>query len=147
MTELSWRFFDLFDEIDEETDEFIEETLKEMRNVIERFGPTYENQIYGDERVCSVHRPATHVSETVDSIVIMVDLPYVKPEDVRIRLRAHSLFIEAITQRWVQDKCIIFRITVPITQAVDKEASSARFQKGVLRIELKKEKRAEIKVD
>jgi HSP20 family protein len=145
--EVSWRFFDLFDEIDEQTDEFIEETLEEMKHIIKRFGPAYENRIYGDERVCSIHRPATHITETDESVVITVDLPFVKPEDIRIRLRAHTLFIEATTQKLVQGKCIIFRITVPVAQPIEKEKSSAKFQRGVLRIELKKEKRAEIKVE
>jgi len=86
--------------------------------------------------------------QSEDALIVEVDLPLVRKEDIHIRLLAKSVEIEATMyrcmrfERWgtVQRSCEFssFHRVIPLPTAVMAEDVKATFQKGILRIELQK---------
>lgn len=92
--------------------------------------------------------PLTTISQREDTIIVEMDLPMVRKQDIRIRLLDEGLEIEASLHRclrfegWgtVQRSCEFssFYHLIPLPKLVMKQGATASFQKGMLRVELKK---------
>ena len=92
--------------------------------------------------------PLVSVSETEDRVIVEVDLPLVKKKDIHLRLVEGGLEVEASLtkcvrfERWgtVQRSCefrSFYRI-VSLPSPVVAEGVTAVFNRGILRVELKK---------
>ncbi len=100
--------------------------------------------------------PLTNISETDGAVVIEIDLPFVRKNDIRLRLLEDGLEIEASLtrcvkfERWgtVQRSCEFksFYKIVPLSNPVVAEGIKASFKKGILRVELKKRKEIEHRI-
>jgi len=100
--------------------------------------------------------PLTSISEMEDRVVIEVDLPLVKKENIQLRLVEGGLEIEASLdkcmkfERWgtVQRNCEFryFYKLVPLPSSVVAKEVKATFKRGILRIELKKSGKTEYRI-
>ncbi len=125
---------DIFDDLDEDwqTDEIFEY----MGEILDDVSRAHHNAILGLLESCAIHRPAYEVESTNSGYRITIDLPYTRPEDINIHLRENVLFVTAVTQKQVRDRAMEFRLVLPLSRPVIKDASRARFVNGKLRIEL-----------
>jgi HSP20 family protein len=83
-----------------------------------------------------------------DTIIVELDLPLVRKQDIRLRLLDEGLEVAASLQRclrfegWgtVQRTCEFssFYHIIPLPESVTAQGATASFQKGILRVELKK---------
>jgi HSP20 family protein len=100
--------------------------------------------------------PLVSVSETEDRVIVEVDLPLVKKKDIHLRLVEGGLEVEASLtkcvrfERWgtVQRSCefrSFYRI-VSLPSPVVAEGVSAVFNRGILRVELKKRRDVEYRI-
>ena len=100
--------------------------------------------------------PLASTSETDDEVIVEVDLPLVKKDDIALRLIEEGLEIEASLtrcvrfERWgtVQRSCEFrsFYKIVPLPSPVVPDGTTATFKKGILRINLKKKKEIEYRI-
>ena len=100
--------------------------------------------------------PLVSVSETEDLVIVEVDLPLVKKKDIHLRLVEGGLEVEASLtkcvrfERWgtVQRSCefrSFYRI-VSLPSPVVPEGVTAVFNRGILRVELKKRRAVEYRI-
>jgi HSP20 family protein len=103
--------------------------------------------------------PLTYIQEKEDRIIVEMDLPMVKKEDINLRLVDDELEVEATLKRsmrfegWStlhrrhEFKYLYKRVSLPCP--VTREGATASLTKGILRIELPKvkEKRYNIKIE
>jgi len=93
-------------------------------------------------------RPLALVRETEDKVIVSVDLPYVKKENVQLNIAEDRLELNATMDRcvrydrWgtVQRDCefTCYRTAIDLPSKVIPEGSRARFRSGVLEIEMPK---------
>jgi len=98
-------------------------------------------------------KPISGVNQTSDRIIVTIELPGVKKEDIKIHIDGMNLIIEAQSQTGSEDKkrgffsfsksYTGFRHIVRLPAPVDKESSQANYDSGVLRVILKKKKSRE----
>lgn len=100
--------------------------------------------------------PLVSVLETEDLVIVKVDLPLVKKKDIHLRLVEGGLEVEASLtkcvrfERWgtVQRSCefrSFYRI-VSLPSPVVAEGVTAVFNRGILRVELKKRRDVEYRI-
>lgn len=100
--------------------------------------------------------PLVSVLETEDLVIVEVDLPLVKKKDIHLRLVEGGLEVEASLtkcvrfERWgtVQRSCefrSFYRI-VSLPSPVVAEGVTAVFNRGILRVELKKRRDVEYRI-
>ena len=100
--------------------------------------------------------PLVSVSETEDRVIVEVDLPLVTKKDIHLRLVEGGLEVEASLtkcvrfERWgtVQRSCefrSFYRI-VSLPSPVVAEGVTAVFNRGILRVELKKRREVEYRI-
>lgn len=100
--------------------------------------------------------PTLDVAETDGSYKILVDLPGVAKDDVKITIDGRRVSVSAQTQREETKKdgeCVIYRErsassfarTVTLPEEVDQEASQAKLDNGVLSLTLAKKRAAAAK--
>ena len=100
--------------------------------------------------------PLVSVSETENRVIVEVDLPLVKKKDIHLRLVEGGLEVEASLtkcvrfERWgtVQRSCefrSFYRI-VSLPSPVVAEGVTAVFNRGILRVELKKRRDVEYRI-
>ncbi|HID17909.1 TPA: Hsp20/alpha crystallin family protein [Candidatus Bathyarchaeota archaeon] len=93
-------------------------------------------------------KPLVHVYETEDEVVVTIDLPYVKKEDIRLSASENMLKIEAPAReriklsRWGPYQREVefeyFRRTITLPAVIDPEKARARFKDGILQVTLPK---------
>ena len=92
--------------------------------------------------------PLTSVWETEDYVIVEVDLPLVKKDNIQLRLIKDGLEVEATLARivrykkWgtVQRDCefmFLYKI-IPLPSPVVSEGIVATFKRGILRVEIRK---------
>lgn len=102
--------------------------------------------------------PETNVSETEKEVDVTIDLPGMKPEDVKVELRDRVLTIsgerkdekeeKGKTFHRVERRCGSFRRTFTLPSEVDENKVNAKFTDGVLKVTLpKSERTAPKKID
>jgi HSP20 family protein len=121
---------------------------------------TFVSQDRWDRELWDFHRqslvPLMTIFEREDTLIVEVDLPLVRKEDIHLRLRNERLEVEASMhrcmrfERWgtVQRRCEFssFYRVIPLPHAVISKGVKAVFQKGILRIELQKKTEAKYPV-
>ncbi len=127
------------------------------------FEDSFPHQNDRDEELSSCGwRPSVDIFETVDGVVIRVDLPGVKKENVAVEVKENILTLrgERIEEHTVREEsylrkercCGQFQRSFNFHQPVDPEKINARFKDGVLEVtipkpEVEKPKKIEINVD
>lgn len=110
-----------------------------------------------DQALWDFHRqsfvPLMTISETEHTVIVEVDLPLVRKDDIHVRLLHEGLEVEASLrrcmrfERWgtVQQSCEFssFYRVIPLPSPVVNEGVNATFRKGMLRVTLQKRKAAE----
>jgi len=132
---MSWRnrrLFRFFDEVQRE----IEETFEELMS-----GHSMWDSSTGRLE------PLTQVTETLDKMVVTIDLPLVRKEDIRLTIEENQIKLEAPLERcvryehWgIQGDCEFksFYKILDLPARVNPEEATAKFRNGVLSIELPK---------
>ncbi|RLG53502.1 MAG: hypothetical protein DRN95_09405 [Candidatus Hydrothermarchaeota archaeon] len=93
--------------------------------------------------------PLSHIEDYGDKIVIYVDLPFVRKEDIFIYLRKNILEIKATaksTPHFGFFEYKSFKKIIKLPCEVEEKTAKARFQNGILKIILKKKIKGEIRV-
>jgi len=135
---------DEFDEMDRRMDEF----YRRMNSLLE---PMWDIP-------AQTLKPLYEVRQTRDLIKILVDLPYVEREAVRLKVNEDSVDISAELRKpirydhWgtIQRGCEFkqFSVTIPLPTEVDPDVTKAKLKDGVLAVDLiKKAKRSTVKID
>ena len=111
---------------------------------------TFENLLSGRSMWDSTTgrlEPLTQVTETLDKIIVTMDLPLVRKEDIRLTIEEDNLKLEAPLARcvkyehWgIQSHCEFssFYKIVALPARINPEEAKAKFRNGVLSIELPK---------
>jgi HSP20 family protein len=91
--------------------------------------------------------PLTQVTETLDKIIVTMDLPMVRKEDIHLTIEEDHVKVEASLQRcvkyehWrIQGQCEFksFYKILRLPARVNPEEAKAKFKSGVLSIEIPK---------
>ncbi|UCH38208.1 MAG: Hsp20/alpha crystallin family protein [Candidatus Bathyarchaeota archaeon] len=100
--------------------------------------------------------PLSTLTETNDAIVVELDLPRVRKQDIHIKLVEDTLEIQAALhthirfERWgtVQQSCEfrLFHKVISLPQPVRMDQTHATFKKGILRIDLQKRTETEHRI-
>jgi HSP20 family protein len=100
--------------------------------------------------------PLTSVWETEDKVIVEIDLPLVKKDNIQLRIIEEGLEVEASLartvryHRWgtVQRNCefMFLHKIIPLPSPVVSERSEANFKRGILRVELRKRKEREYRI-
>lgn len=126
------RLFDIFDEMQRE------------------FEQSFEGLLSGHSMWDSATgrlEPLTQVTETLDKMIVTMDLPLVRKEDIHLTVEEDHLKLEAPLkrcvkyERWgIQRDCEFrsFYKIVTLPAKVNPEEAKAKFKNGVLSIELPK---------
>jgi HSP20 family protein len=93
-------------------------------------------------------RPLTTLRECKDRIIVSIDLPYVRKDDIQLNVKEDKIEVSAIMNRcikydrWgtVQRDCEFrsYRTILNLPQKVVPEGAEARFKSGVLEVKLPK---------
>ncbi|MEM3078918.1 MAG: Hsp20/alpha crystallin family protein [Thermoproteota archaeon] len=137
------RILDEFEAIERELDQLIDEFL-------------YGRPMWNPQLECL--EPLAYMQETDEKIVVTIDLPFVRKEDIKLDITPNELTVEAQMQkhvaydRWgtVQRQCRFktFHKTLKLPVEVVPEMVKAKFKEGYLTIELpKKTRRFKVKVE
>ncbi len=135
--------FDEFEAMDREIDQF--------------FGRVFSMEPMWDVSTRSL-KPLYDIRETKDHILVTVDLPYVKKEDIELRVSEESIDLSAeMSQsvrydRWgtAQRDCEFRALStiIPLPTEIVPDNITASFKDGILRIELaKKLKKKRIQIE
>ena len=124
--------------------------LPDIRLFDERFDERFDRLIeraFGRERQAP-WMPATDVYETEDKVVVTVELPGLRPEDVKVSVEDSTLTISGKREfsdevkeehyHRIERRYGSFSRTVTLPPLVDADSVDARFADGVLTVELPK---------
>lgn len=136
--------------------EYIDEIRSRFEELLNEFEERFEKPMLDFERRCL--EPLTEVKETLNEIIVTVDLPCVRKEEVKLHATENMLTIEASMYRKIKfDKLkAIYHETefqsyhkvIKLSSLVDPESAKARFKDGILEVRLpKKYKAYNIKID
>jgi HSP20 family protein len=134
---------DEFDEIERTVDDFFERVFS--------LEPMWDVQ-------ARTLKPLYDIKETRESIIVLIDLPYIHKDAIQLRVDEKSIDVSADLlqpiryNRWgsAQRECEFKKLsaTIPLPAEVDPDGAIAKFREGVLTVELpKKLKKKTIKVD
>jgi HSP20 family protein len=125
--------------------------LPDIRLLDDRFDRLIERAFGRDRR--SSWTPAMDVSETDEQIVVTVELPGMRAEDVEVSVEGSTLTVggsrefssEVEQERYhrIERRYGAFSRAVTLPHQVDTSKVDARFSDGVLRIEIPKVEKAE----
>ncbi len=124
--------------------------LRRLNNVLdEAFGLS---QLEPNGTLTSSWIPATDVFEDKDSVKIVVEVPGVRPEDVKISLENNILTIRGEKKQEAEEKNErvhryersygVFERSFALPTTVDPDKVEARYQDGILAITIPKSERA-----
>lgn len=110
---------------------FTVRTGPEGKPQIEEFGNAKDYFHEGEDK--SEWTPLTDVQETDDSVLVTVDVPGVEKEDIDLQVRKDSLKVSVNGKRK-------YGKTIELPSKVNPEDAEAKYNNGVLEVELKKVK-------
>ena len=123
----------------------LESFNKDFDEFFEGFGPRFSLL---DERASSMGMPKVNLKEDKEHYFVEVELAGVKPEDVTLNLQDNTLFLKAEKKMSEKsEKKDVHRMesfygtlqrTISFNAKVDPERVSAKFENGILEIELSK---------
>ena len=106
-----------------------------------------------------VYVPPADILITDNKLIILIDIPGVKKEDMKIKISPEELYLEGIKRNFentgnyqyytMERYAGRFRRTIEFLFSVDLDSIKASYEEGVLRIEIlkKEEKSKKIKVE
>jgi len=152
------KWFDVFDEFEKKFDDLLDEMSKYIDTVdlegrekeikgpyiygfsfiigpdgkpeIGKFGHTRRSYFTGDEN--SLRVPITDIIERERELVILVELPGVDKEDIRLSARKNRIHILASSEKRRYKKVI------PLPRSVDVNSLRSEYRNGILEIKLNK---------
>jgi len=93
-------------------------------------------------------KPISEVKQTKDEVIVSIELPGVKKDNIKIRIEGMNLIIDAQSKTGNENRkkgffsfsksYTGFRHIIRLPAPVEKEASSAHYEAGILRVVLKK---------
>lgn len=130
----------------ERDEDIIEEINRKIRNIMRsalELSPL-EEELYDLER--RELRPLTQITETDDQIIVRVDLPCVRKEDIDLKSTEDTITIKAKMTECVRllhhDKREVefenYRKSIKLPNTVDPTKAQASFKNGVLEVTLPK---------
>ncbi|RLI01841.1 hypothetical protein DRO30_03525 [Candidatus Bathyarchaeota archaeon] len=130
--------FDIFEEIREEINRFFEEFM----------GPIFPVEAPMQNVPSKELQPLTHISETEENLIITIDLPCVRKEDIKVNATENMVRVEAPMRECVRidfygpfqrgAEFEVFKKTIKLPTPVDPKRAKARFKSGILEIILPK---------
>jgi len=123
--------------------QFFGDFEREMENLMERF-LTDGNK----GGALQTFAPRTTVAETDNEYVVEVDLPGLKPEDIRVEMHGNELWLSGERKQEKEEKgknyhrveqeygC--FERVIPLAAPVNEEKITAKYQDGVLKVNVPK---------
>lgn len=125
---------DEFEEMERDVDEFFEGARSSLE-------PMWDIQ-------ARTLKPLYDVREIRESIIVLVDLPYVEKEAIQLRVYEDSIDLSAELRqsirydRWgtTQRECEFNKLctTIPLPKEVDPDRAKAKFRDGILTVEIPK---------
>jgi HSP20 family protein len=147
---------DLFDE------------MRKLREEMDRLFGEFNERVYSGERLLPVpgeRLPAmrtavTDIQETDEAVIVTVELPGMKKEDISLNLTETSLEVKAETKEELKEEKEGFKSyrkrysgfyrRIPLPTAIDPDKVKASYKNGVLEVKMpkaEKEKRKEISIE
>ncbi|WP_309492570.1 Hsp20/alpha crystallin family protein [Candidatus Hecatella orcuttiae] len=130
-------FFDLFDEIRSEIDRMMKEFTEAMLPETPMYDVTKKEL-----------QPLTNIQETEENVIVTIDLPCVRKEDIKLHITKDSLKVEAPTRQCIQFEpwgpfqrqveFEVFRKILKLPTTVEAKKARARFQGGILEVTIPK---------
>jgi HSP20 family protein len=116
--------------------------------------PKWMSEVLGPEMVMGREGkflPETNVVETDKAVEVTVELPGMKPEDVKVEMKENALWItgekkedkeeKGKTFHRIERRAGMFRRVLPLPAEVTQDKVDARFTDGILKITLPKTER------
>lgn len=129
--------------------DLMEDFRKEMDRVFEAFTESTlpQTPMYDVER--GELQPLAQIRETEGEVVVAVDLPCVRKEDINLSATEDSLKIEAAMKECIklgpwgslqrEAEFTAFRKTLRLPSRVDPKKTTAKFKDGILEVKLPKQ--------
>lgn len=123
----------------------------------ERELPTLMERVFGEESLPfgEGFNPRANIAETDAGVEVTLELPGVKPEEVRVELHDGELWImgekkeekeeKGKTFHRVERRYGEFRRVIPLPRTINKEKVTAEFKEGVLKVAVPKMEEAKPK--
>jgi HSP20 family protein len=129
--------------------------LTDLRRINQALDAAFGGWPFGpepSERVSSTLVPATDIFEDADGVKIAVELPGLKPEDVKLTIENHILTIRGEKKQVAEEKTTrvhryersygVFERSFTLPTSVDTDRVAASFEHGVLSVNLPKAEKA-----
>jgi HSP20 family protein len=126
-----------------------ERLMDEMEDLMEHFREE------GDGRLLGRFFPRANVAETEGQFEVTLDLPGVKPEEIKVELLQGNLIIsgerkeekeeKGKTFHRIERRCGAFRREIPLPAEIVEGKIDAKFKDGVLQIVLPKSEKSKAK--
>jgi len=120
--------FDMMDEMD-----------RRMRRLMDRIFADAYSDLYDMER--RELRPLTHITETDDEVIVSIDLPCARKDNIELKATSDTLFVKAKMDRCVRISDVDFEHysrSIRLPSRVDASNARASFKDGVLQVRLPK---------
>jgi HSP20 family protein len=134
-----------------QAEKLLNDIMNTIKNKQEEVGKTLSDY------TTALQKPAADIMETNDSIIIKIDLPAVKKEDIEIGIAGESIDIMAKFEEESEDEDINYiqkersygetKRTIKLPSEIKVKEASARFQDSVLTIKLPKIEKEVHKID
>jgi len=134
------------------------EPFREMRSLwdqVDRLFSDFFGRFPLERRVQEVGYPSVDVEETKDNVIITAELPGMKKKEINITVGENALTISGEKKREKEEKGRTFyraersygkfERTIPLPCEVEPNKANARFENGVLTINLPKSEKAKPK--
>ncbi|MCL5788559.1 MAG: Hsp20/alpha crystallin family protein [Candidatus Marsarchaeota archaeon] len=138
---------DILEDLEEESEEFMDEVMREMGSLIDQINASSPMMRHGLPQSCIVQRPAHQVYRDDKYFTVVVDLPYVEPGRVNVKIHGRNLKLKALSNRRYMEREICLQLSITLPEDVEVEESNARLSDGVLVIRLRRKGPTEIKID
>jgi len=120
--------FDMMDEMD-----------RRMRRLMDRIFADAYSDLYDMER--RELRPLTNITETDDEVIVSIDLPCARKDNIELKATSDTLYIKAKMDRCVRISNVDFEHysrSIRLPSRVDASNARASFKGGVLQVRLPK---------
>jgi len=134
-----------------QAEKLLNDIMNTIKNKQEGVGKTLSDY------TTALQKPPSDIIETIDSIIIKIDLPAVKKEDIEIGIEGESIDILAKFEEESEDENINYiqkersygetKRTIKLPSEIKVKEASAKFQDSVLTIKLPKIEKEVHKID
>ncbi|MEM3857014.1 MAG: Hsp20/alpha crystallin family protein [Thermoprotei archaeon] len=133
-------------QLEEESDALFEEMIEDMEGLVHMAMKSDPFMFSAAPQICTVQKPAFQISKSDNELRILVDLPYVDPKTVEVKIAPRRLWLRALTREDYKPR-IRFELDLALPSEVKLEETAAKLHGEVLDLKLKKNVRTTIPVD